>query len=181
MSKVYYSFIDDTLTCVDFSNLNCKKRVDYINSINNLDRKKQSYFVWKLLEYVTKDSNYEFQLHDSGQWVEKNDRIYFSISHSGNLIAVALSDKSIGVDVEKCNEKILRIKRRFDCKNIKELNEIQNLTYCWTKEESKFKCGKAGAFKYSIVNKDGDEFVITACYCDNDVTFENVDCKSLNF
>ena len=164
MSKVYYSFIDDTLTCVDFSNLNCKNRVDYINSINNLDRKKQSYFVWKLLEYVTKDSNYEFQLHDSGQWVEKNDRIYFSISH-----------------VEKCNEKILRIKRRFDCKNVKELNEIQNLTYCWTKEESKFKCGKAGAFKYSIVNKDGDEFVITACYCDNDVTFENVDCKSLNF
>jgi hypothetical protein len=59
---------------------------------------------------------------------------------------------------------------------------MQNLTLCWTKEESRFKCGIDGDFKYTIVTREsGDEFIITACHCDDGVTFNKVDCQLLNF
>jgi phosphopantetheinyl transferase len=182
MSKVYYSIIDVNTKHKAFSNLNCLERVKYVNSINDDKRKIQSYYAWKLLEYVVSDyQGLQFKLNADGKWIEITNLIKFSISHSENVVAVAISDEDIGVDVERCNEKTLIIKRRFNLEEEKDLSLVQNLTLSWTKEESKYKCGVDGRFESKkILIDNGNEFFITACFLDDAVSFEQINFENIN-
>lgn len=84
--------------------LYCKARWDYICGITNQDVKREKYFVWKLLEYAlersfgAKGTNLDFERDTSGRWY--TDGYEFSLSHSGDMLAVAVSREKIGVDVE---------------------------------------------------------------------------------
>ncbi|MCQ2437196.1 MAG: lecithin retinol acyltransferase family protein [Clostridia bacterium] len=67
--------------------------------------KAQRIAVWKTLEYALLRS---FNLHmadigirrtPSGKW--ESDRAYFSLSHSGDWVAVAVSESPVGIDIEE--------------------------------------------------------------------------------
>ena len=73
------------------------QRQEQIDNIKNSLKKQQSYSAWKLLEYAINTTfNYNFKdlvfTLNNGKW--SCDKCYFSISHSNNFVAVAVSNFS---------------------------------------------------------------------------------------
>lgn len=68
--------------------------------------------------------------------------VFFSISHSGDLVCCAVSDREIGIDIEKKREIRLDAAKRFACES--ELEYIGGSTErffeIWTLKEAYFKC-----------------------------------------
>ena len=81
------------------------ERAAEIDSCSNADVRQQKYFVWKLLEKALVRSfglnmqKLAFTRQSNGKWTCPS--CHFSLSHSGNFVAVAVSRKPIGVDIEK--------------------------------------------------------------------------------
>ena len=69
--------------------------------------------------------------------------IELSISHAHQFSALTLSDKKVGLDVEKVREKVLRIAPRFmnvaHLENLKQEEKIKKATVVWGIKESIFK------------------------------------------
>lgn len=101
----------------------------------------------KLLKKMV-NNNIELYYNDNGKPYLKDSNIYFNISHSFNRVICVISDKEIGIDIEKIRDvdssvkKELKIKgnnidffkewtRReaFIKKEGKSLKDIYNITY----------------------------------------------------
>lgn len=107
MSKtfVYYAnvnnlIIEDCLNCLP------SFRIVKIIELEKEKDKKLSAGVWLLLEKAFKKhnlmiSNYEFKTLDNGKPYFENCPIQISYSHSGEFVAVALSDKPVGIDIQE--------------------------------------------------------------------------------
>lgn len=71
------------------------------------------------------------------------DGKHISISHSFDFSAIAISDKIVGIDIEQCKEKVLRIAPRFmnvtHLENLSHQKQIQKATVIWGIKESIFK------------------------------------------
>lgn len=86
----------------------CPLRREEIEKCCNSEVKKQKFYVWKLLEYALSDSfglekrMLNFQKKNNGKWVI--DGYFFSLSHSGNIVVVAVSESPVGVDIQKINK-----------------------------------------------------------------------------
>ena len=66
-------------------------------------------------------------------------RIFFQISHSEDLIALAFSDTDCGVDIEKIKPrdyKKVSSRMKFECET------LEDFYFEWTKFEAKYKLGK---------------------------------------
>ena len=112
MVKVYYSDITKITANEKILDKLPLVRKQYVTSISDEKRRKQSVFIWLLLEYVLKEScgksDYTFFV-ENGEWLAKDCEFHFSLSHSDNIVAVAISNGCVGVDVEKCDKKVLRL------------------------------------------------------------------------
>ncbi len=90
--------------------LSCTIRQDEIDSVSNENVKRQKYYVWQLLgfglqrSFGVKISDLDFTRADSGRY--SCDRFEFSLSHSGKALAVAVSRKRVGVDIEEIGTSI---------------------------------------------------------------------------
>lgn len=82
----------------------CLERKNEIENVKNEDIKKQKFYVWKLLEialnkYLNLDlADIKFTHLSSGKWL--CNKCNFSLSHSDNVVCVALSDVPVGVDIQ---------------------------------------------------------------------------------
>ena len=91
--------------------LSCAQRQAEIESASNERVRREKYYVWRLLEYAIKNSlgveasRLSFTKGENGKWT--CGEVELSLSHSGELLAVALSKNAVGVDVER-----IRVKRR---------------------------------------------------------------------
>ena len=117
----------------------------------------QKYYVWKLLEYGLqwtfgcKIENVRFEKGKNGKW--SCDRCEFSLSHSENVVAVALSRKPVGVDVEiitppvvkGLENKILTREERAEFDAI-DGDKTSFLIEQWSKKESVFKSRNEKSF-----------------------------------
>ena len=170
MEKIYYCFINLDNKNFDFIGFT-NNRIDYINSITDNRRKNQSYYVWKLLLFALQDLGITNKLQFScknGKWFIVNSKIHFSLSHSDNIVAVVVSDKSVGIDVEKVLPKSLKLQKRYQ-KIDKEFDSLDLhekmlfLTKKWTEEECSFKNPSTFNKVYSTIIKDsiGTEFVLS--------------------
>ena len=84
-----------------------------------------------------------------------NNHQYISVSHSGNLVCIAISNNSIGVDIEEISEKSLRSQSKFV--NVNQTNLNKNKTsLIWSIKESVFKYHNKGGidFKRDVLLKD---------------------------
>lgn len=89
----------------------------------------------------------------SGQpfWPARPD-VFFSISHSGGLVAALISDKKCGIDWQVFTDKISRIRSKF--LNETELEQAENsaepdfLNIAWGAKESLFKAWGAGEIDF---------------------------------
>ena len=129
----------------------CELRRKDIETHLNPQAKREKYFVWKLLEYGLGRSfginieELDFTRENGGRYV--TDRAEFSLSHSKNALAVAISRAPVGVDIEPADTEMREgvVKRFF---TQKEYNEYMSLTdtdrksfsvKTWTAKEALFK------------------------------------------
>jgi hypothetical protein len=99
-------------------------------------KRKQSFFVWKLLEYALNDigvKSFNFSF-DNGRWFLTNNEVYFSLSHSFDMVAVAISSQFIGVDIEIVSDKLLKLQKRYLNGDSDEVC-IKYLAECFTRKK----------------------------------------------
>ena len=129
-----------------------------------------------LLKKIGKDFPLDsIKANSSGKPYLENQNCHFSISHCGDYAAVIISDHSnVGIDIEKANQKIEKIKNKFS--SIQELelfatnsiNVIESLTMIWSIKEALYKWYGAGMIdfkKHLCIEKIqyNNDFIITEC------------------
>ncbi|MBO5867198.1 MAG: 4'-phosphopantetheinyl transferase superfamily protein, partial [Clostridia bacterium] len=111
--------------------------------------KREKYFAWKLLLGAIEQifgTNAQFVRQPTGKWT--CNLCHFSISHSNGVVAVAVSNNNVGVDVQRLtlptNDKV--VERIFSQKQADEYHNIVDklqkshyFTRVWTQKESIFK------------------------------------------
>ena len=115
--------------------------------------KRQRYCVWRLLcdalQQVTGKCADElsFTVDGNGKW-RCDGCVHFSLSHSGNVVAVAVARQPVGIDVEALDDKRFnaRLARRILTENeltlynsVPPCERPQALVKTWTQKESLFK------------------------------------------
>ena len=125
------------------------ERQKEIDEAKNEGVKRRKYYVWKLLEYAlewtfgTKIDKVKFHKSENGKW--SCDKCEFSLSHSENAVAVALSRKPVGVDVELIKNPVVDglEKKILSDAEVSEFNVAEDKTdyliTAWSKKESVFK------------------------------------------
>ena len=114
---------------------------------SNEHKIKQKRATYGLLKYAVKQV---FDLDEDFSTLRKNengkpvsDNYHLSISHKENLIAIAISNSNVGVDIEYVNEKINVNNIKKTILNSEEshlsLNTAYDIFNMWVKKESKFK------------------------------------------
>ena len=146
---VYLACMPDAL---EYKALYPTERDTEVFSVKNDEVKKQKYCAWRLLEYALEHTfgydveGVDFTKTASGKWM--CPVCEFSISHSGNVVAVALSRNPVGVDVQveksiassTFAQRMLTKKEHtalLTADGTRERNE--ELLTLWTKKESIFK------------------------------------------
>lgn len=137
-------------SCVKMKKVYPCSRWREIQSITNVRVQKEKYFVWKLLEYGIKQSigkkitDLQLFKSDTGKWM--CDACEFSLSHSGNLVCVAISKNPIGIDIEKIqssavdvSKAILSDKELLEYNVLSQEEKIIFIIEAWSKKESLFK------------------------------------------
>lgn len=184
---VYLSVIPEDLT---LSPVLPDARQQEINACGNERVRREKYWVWKTLEYGLMRS---FSLQLSHLTLEK-DRfgawrcpdVFFSLSHSGGIVAAAVSNKPVGVDLEVLADFERTVENGFASpdaflKKICSRKEFSVLTDCsvntlvslWTQKESAFKKEGTGRFHPSKVSVkdsltsfgslDGSAYCLSVC------------------
>ena len=126
-----------------------KERQDLIESTKNPTVRRARYCVWRLFEYALKNSlgfeikNIDVYRSESGKWL--SDDFYFSLSHTDGIVAVAISDFPVGIDVEKVREvDVDAFSKRVLTENERNALSLMaspcdNIIKLWTAKESIYK------------------------------------------
>ncbi len=126
-----------------------KRSQKRINGMRSKSHVKGFLAVRKLLEVVGL-TDFDLFYTEEGKPHLKDGR-YITISHSFDFSVIAISDKIIGVDIEKNRAKIQRISPKFIGKE-QEFLEIENLTeqltVIWGAKESLFKIHPNGGLLF---------------------------------
>jgi phosphopantetheine--protein transferase-like protein len=156
-------------------------RDNEICACSNQTVKSEKYCVWKLLEYAIKSAlnkditQFSFTKNASGKWECKD--FEFSLSHSKGVVAVAISNKKVGVDIEQYREmaegienKILTDEEKREFVAIADSARNDYLLKKWTQKESIFKCHQGASqplrintLRFEVVSKT--LHVQEAAYC----------------
>lgn len=159
--KVFIAKIPDK---IEYKQLYPAERWAEITSCVNEKVKKQKYVAWKLLEkvfeseYKTSFENIIFSKTGSGKWLA--DKMYFSISHSQNYVAVCIDNQPIGLDIElideqKMTEKIFSFIATDREKQLYKNLSTEDIATLWTKKEAIFKqLDKSGFIPKNIETYD---------------------------
>ncbi len=123
--------------------------------------------VWRLLGLAVKEvfgwemRDLHFEKTPNGKWISKE--FEFSLTHSGNLVAVAVSSERVGIDAEKINEarfnerlrgKILTAQEKELLQGTEE-ERARKANLLWTKKEAAFKMNGTGAFHPAKIETEG--------------------------
>ena len=127
-----------------------KQRDKEVRSVKNEEVRKHKYYAWRLFEHALLNTfaydikKLEFTKAESGKWCSPSCE--FSISHSGELVAVAISRKPVGVDIQVQKE---LISSTFEDRMLTE-KERQTLTALDDEKERSAQIIKLWATKESI-------------------------------
>ena len=151
-----------------------EERSREIEGTKNGERRREKYFVWRLLEYAISESlgisigKLRFEKR-GGIW--RADGIEFSLSHSGGALAVAVSYAPVGVDIEPiCGSNRGGVAERFLCRD--ELRDY--LTAAPSEREERFL--RIWTAKEAIFKSRGEE---TFCPSEVDSSAETVYTEAL--
>ncbi len=168
-----------------------EERQAEIDRCSRLSVKQEKYFAWKLLQYAAENffggdfESLSFQKNQRGKW--ECDKFCFSISHSRGVAAVAVADKSIGVDIEAVRrhhdgmeQRVLTPMERERLWGADSHRAEEYVIEKWSQKESIFKTLDRPVFEplkletsdFSVVSRpvelNGDRFILSVCYDDTD-------------
>ena len=122
---------------------------------------RQRYLVWKVLEYAAdrsfglKAEELHFRKNLRGRW--SCEKMEFSLSHTDGMVAVAVSNSPVGVDVENIPsfverygsrpDRTERVLRKIAAPQEADRQGAAALLYMWTGKESLFKARQRGFFR----------------------------------
>ena len=138
--------------------LSCSLRQKEIEAISNISVKREKYFVWQLLAYGIERSfgfkiaDLEFKKGQNGVYC--CDKVHFSLSHSKNILAVAVSRGDVGVDIElfdsRCNsnmaERVMNEDEYAVYEGLSESEKQNHFIKLWTAKEALFKKSHGNSF-----------------------------------
>lgn len=135
-----------------------RARNDYVQQTGDKSLQHRRYAVWKLLEQALCDvygrQEWQFYADANGKWHCTDKDVHFSLSHGDKIVAVALCDRSVGVDVAEISrfapfEGDDRFAQRI-CTNrelaLPRLRERETLARLWASKEAIFKANGDRAF-----------------------------------
>ena len=126
-----------------------------IENISNEVRKKERIISRFLLESLV-GQKIEVKYADSGK--PFCDGMHFSISHTKNFVAVIVSNKPVGVDIEYKSDRIFRITEKF-----MHPEELKTLSECSEKQKFALICWCAKETVYKIIEENGVDFAKMNC------------------
>lgn len=158
----------------------CQQRFDSMKSIIH----KRAFMSIRHLLHNFGYTDFDLEYDDNGK-PHLKDGTQISISHSYHFTAVIISNRKVGVDVEKKREKIKHIAPKFtpieEYRSLGQKDLIKKLTIVWGAKESLYKLfGKQGLlFLHDIYVVDFD---FKASTTDAEVTHQGIKKKYyLNF
>lgn len=166
MIYLFYSDLgcaDENYRLSDF----CLARQEYLSSITDNLRFKQSYYVWKLLLFAleklgVKNPNFT---QNNNKWELISGEYRFSLSHSKNIVCVSVTNSNNGVDVERISNKIYKIKKKIN----KNSDNTLELTQIWTENECKIKENNCKYFKhFQISDIQENEYDVCVGFINNE-------------
>lgn len=171
-----------------------QSRDDEIKGVKNNELRYHKYYAWRLLEYgVTHSLGYkfkglEFRKNPNGKWICPD--FEFSISHSGNAVAVAISRKRVGVDIQIFSEPRSErfAERMLTANEYSEYSLLDNdarakfLMETWAKKESIFKSLNKEYYNAAEIDTRSDLTYSTEFRIDDNLYYlavTNEDIKSI--
>lgn len=73
--------------------------------------------LYMLKKWGISKNEIEYEYGENGKPYLKNKNIYFNVSHSGTMVACAVSDVEVGIDIEKIKDTDYKIAKRFFAEN----------------------------------------------------------------
>ena len=148
------------------------ERKKEIKKCRNEDLKREKYYAWKLLEYALDNAKgidiRKAKLHKEGnKWC--SDQCFFSISHTDDLVLVAVSSKNVGADMEKCdlerfggfsNEDLLCESEKSGVESLEGDKRAEKLNRLWTLKEAAYKHSGEGVFSPAMVDTNKKPSVV---------------------
>lgn len=156
---------EDFISEKDINSIYPELRKKELKKIKNEKKLKEKYYSWEVLKIAIMNSyGYEFNKigfskSDNGKW--ECDKCFFSISHSNDVIAIAISNHNVGIDIEYIdkfkdkfsdveilNKFARRISNEFD-ETIDSNNyesKLIDVVKIWTTKESIFKLNGSNGF-----------------------------------
>ena len=166
-------------------------RAEEIASCASPKVREEKFYAWKLLEKALWRSlglrleKLDLSKTDSGKW--ECSECCFSLSHSGNIVAVAVANEPVGVDVERKAEgrftpqfahKMLTCSEFHTVERLDEAVRSTALNVLWTKKEALFKLNGGGAFQPDKVETSNGKFVTKGIECADGQFFITVASES---
>ncbi len=171
-------YVADTPEKCDTVGIYPDERREYIEKVTHPQLKNQKISSWKLLARAVRESfgyslnELNFSLDENGKWT--CDKLHFSLAHTDGKVAVAVSDKPVGVDIESFSAFEIRrtkqLSRKILCGEETALNSSELLAL-WTQKESIFKCVGGKAFspnaihtaEYPVRTFENGDYCISVC------------------
>jgi len=115
-----------------------------VDSFKNEIRRKQWMACRILLSSLLHNRDAMIIYNEFGKPFIKDSPYHISVSHSGNLAAIAISHTHlVGIDIEKIKDRVERVADRFlsdaELKSIGDENRLEKLYICWGAKESLYK------------------------------------------
>ncbi len=155
--KIFYLKKSEFLSSIDAETL---KFFDDGRNYQSLDKKLEHLCGLFLIKFIAKNvysiENLEIEIRNHKPFF-KDNKIFFSISHSEDIVLVAVNTCEIGADVEYMQDRnYLPIMKRYgyECEN----PSLKDFYRFWTKHEAKIKLGKDYIASFSTVLEDNYMF-----------------------
>lgn len=164
--NVYIAPIPDSLP--DF-HISCNARVDELRHTKNASLKKAKTYDWAVLIYaLTRSFNCDpeklhFKKNLFGKWSCEN--YYFSLSHTDDTVAVAVSNGPVGIDLENEEDFLRKYDGRLDAMAKRICNDTdytasEDFLPLWLKKESYFKAYGHGRFSPQKIEPDPEKTIL---------------------
>ena len=170
-----------------------KRELDKIKNDNLKDQKRSTY---GLLDYAYyKENGYKADLNEiikDERGKPKHKKFYVSFSHTKDLVAIAISDVNVGIDIEEIKPiKIFCEPKKKLLANGETVNDFEEATLLWTKKEAAFKFDDSidcftpskidvqnySSRSYKIINEGKEFYLSVVARNTNKVKIEMIDGK----
>jgi len=147
---------------VDYNSWMLEKEIIELNKVPSLKRQNEYTGIRQLRNELLPKKQIIY--NSSGKPSLMNDPTKLSISHSANSICMAVSDFPLGIDIEKKDNRILKVKTKFvndDEKKMYAFDSVDDLTILWTIKECIYKLYDIKGLNFKndiqIIERNGDE------------------------